>query len=500
MRGSTLGWGALAAGCLGGTAWYLAGAHRAPTFDDAWYLETSFRLFSALKEGPLDFAYAYAAALRIKAPLIALTPFPLYALFGMSERAALWTGPVLAAWTAWSVRAIGRRLHGPEAGDAAGALVLAIPLLYGLSRIFFVETLLTALVAASIAAILEIRKGDRADAARLGALLGLGLLAKSIFPLYVALPLWLRRRELAPRAPLALAVAAGVAATWYAFNLPYVLGFGFSAGFGAIARDYAPGSALSPAVLAGYALELVRTGLSWPLAAAGLLVAACVVAFRRPRGLDDGGRMLLAWTAPLALFAFGVNKDVRYAAPVLPVFALGVAAGWARLRGGARHACAAALAAAAVWVYAGQTFGAPAAPPLTYNGPARASTWDRAALVDALDRSASPRSVVAVALEHPDMNANTLASLAASRGLAWKTTSLGYAQAGAEGALIRLKDKNADHLVLFDGVARAELPAFLNRANDGVAARVDSGRLRARPVAEVAVAPGVTARVLRLLP
>lgn len=500
MRAGALGWGSLAAACLGGTAWHLAGAHRAPTFDDAWYLETSFRLFSALREGPLSFASAYAGALRIKAPLISLTPFPLYALFGMSERVALWTGPVLAAWTAWSVRKIGRRLHGPEAGDAAGALVLAIPLLYGLSRIFFVETLLTALVAATIAAALESRAGDRADAVRLGALVGLGLLAKSLFPVYVALPLWLRRRELAPRAPLAAAVAAGVAATWYAFNLPFVVGFGFSAGFGAIARDYAPGSALSPGALAGYALDLVRSGLSWPLSAAGLLVASCVLVLRRPRGLDEGGRLLLAWAAPLALFAVGVNKDLRYAAPVLPVFALAAAAGWARLRGAARHACAAALAATALWVYAGQTFGVPTAPALAYNGTARASSWDRAALVDALERSATPSSVVAVALEHPDMNANTLASLAASRGRAWRTTSLGYAQASAEGALIRLKDKDADHLVLFDGVTDAELPAFLNRANDGIAARVASGKLRTRPLAEVAVAPGVTARVLRLLP
>ncbi|MEQ1918594.1 MAG: glycosyltransferase family 39 protein [Elusimicrobiota bacterium] len=488
-------WGALASVCLGGTAWFLSRAPYAPTFDDAWYLETSFRLFSALRDGPFTFARAYADALHIKAPLIALIPFPLYALFGMSERAALWTGPALAAWTAWSVRKIARRLHGPAAGDAAGALTLAIPLLYGLSRVFFVETLLTALVSATISAILDARPGRRADAVRLGALVGLGLLAKSIFPIYIVLPLWLRRRELKPGAPLAFAVAAAVAGTWYAFNLPYVIGFGFSAGFGRIARDYGPASALAPAALWGYARGVIGDGLSWPLAAAGALT---FILARQANVAPEARRLEFAWAAPLALFFLGVNKEIRYSLPVLPVFAVATAGAWSRLSGRARTAAGAILAAAALWVYGGQTFGAPPAAPLAYNGPTRSAGWDRGALVDALARAAGPDSVAAIALEHPAMNANTVASCAAARGLRWKTVSLGYAQPDAESALIRLKDKNADLLVLFNGVAEAELPAFLNRANAGVAAAIASGRLSARRVEEVAVWPGVTAVVWAL--
>jgi hypothetical protein len=76
--------------------------------------------------------------------------------------------------------------------------------------------------------------------------------------------------------------------------------------------------------------------------------------------------------------------------------------------------------------------------------------------------------------------------------------SLGYAQDSAEGALIRLKDKGASALVLVEGLPASETPAFLNRANEGVAAAVRTGRLPARETELVPLAAGITARVFRL--
>ena len=45
--------------------------------DDAWYLETGFRLLASLRAGPSAFASAWTHALRIKAPLVCLLPLPL---------------------------------------------------------------------------------------------------------------------------------------------------------------------------------------------------------------------------------------------------------------------------------------------------------------------------------------------------------------------------------------------------------------------------------------
>jgi hypothetical protein len=107
-------------------------------------------------------------------------------------------------------------------------------------------------------------------------------------------------------------------------------------------------------------------------------------------------------------------------------------------------------------------------------------------------------TVAAIALEHPRLNANNLAALAAARGLDLRFVSLGYAQTSAEAALIRLKDKDADRLIIVSGIPEDRLPAFLNRANSGVAAALASGRLPARETVRVNLGPGVTAVVYRI--
>ena len=135
---------------------------------------------------------------------------------------------------------------------------------------------------------------------------------------------------------------------------------------------------------------------------------------------------------------------------------------------------------------------------LAFNGAPQADRgWDRGALVDAV--AGSDGRIAAVALEDARLNANNLSSLAAARGLDLKFVSLGYAQVSAEGALIRLKDKSCDRLVLIEGVPESELPAFLNRANAGIRAMTFSGRLKTKPLARLTLAPGVTATVLRLI-
>ncbi len=481
---------------LAATAWHLARNAAPPTFDDAWYLETSFRLFSALKASPAAFARAYLEAFRIKAPLISLVPLPLYALFGAGERVAVWANLPLAALAAWAwSRAAAEWWRGhPRAKDAAalgGALCALIPLSYGLSRLFLAETLVTALLGMWAWRCAAARRDDRREGFRLGLILGLGLLAKSTFPLLAAGFAWHARERLKPHAKIALLVAVPLAATWYAVNLPYVLGFAWSAGFGAVARDYAGTGGLGARV--DWLVSIARDGYSWPLAAA--MAGVCLVA-RRP---FSGASAALWGLAPLFVYAAGVNREARLIAPLLPVAALLAARAAVSFDGArARAAAAAVLLGAGLAVCADQTFRAGPGRALAFNGaPRRDQGWDRGALVDAV--AASGARVAAVALEDGRLNANNLSSLAAARGLELKFVNLGYAQASAEAALIRLKDKSCDALVVVDGVPEAELPAFLNRANAGVRAMAASGRLRTAPAGSAALAPGVTATVFRLI-
>lgn len=490
-----------AAAVFAATAWHIARNTAPPTFDDAWYLETSFRLFSALKAGPLAFAQAYLDAFRIKAPLISLVPLPLYALFGMGERVAVWANLPLAALSAWAwsrAAACWWRGH-PQGRDAAalgGALVALTPLIYGLSRVFLVETLLCALLGLWAWRCAAARPEDRREGVRLGLLLGLGLLTKSTFPLLAAGFAWPARARLRPHAKRAVILGGALAATWYAANLPYIAGFAWSAGFGSVAQDYAGAGGLAARL--AWLISILRDGLSWPLAAAmGAVGAAAMFSAREKAG--EGMRSAIWGLSPLLVYAAGVNREPRLVAPLLPVAALLAARASVSFDGAAgRAAAAAVLLGAGLAVCADQTFRAGPSRALSFNGaPVGAPGWDRGALVDAV--AASGARIAAVALEDPRLNANNLSSLAAARGLGLKFVSLGYAQTSAEAALIRLKDKSCDALVFVEGVPESELPAFLNRANSGVRAMALSGRLRTKPAARLTLAPGVTATVLRLI-
>ncbi|MDP3541448.1 MAG: hypothetical protein Q8T11_03145 [Elusimicrobiota bacterium] len=480
-----------AAAALAATAWHIARNAAPPTFDDAWYLETSFRLFSALKAGSGAFVQAYVEAFRIKAPLISLVPLPLYALFGMGERVAVWANLPLAALAAWSwsrAAALWWRDHprGKDAAALGGALVALTPLAYGLSRFFFVETLLSALLGLWAWRCAAARPGDRREGIRLGLILGLGLLAKSTFPLLAAGFAWPARERLRPQAKRVMFVGGLLAATWYAANLPYVLGFAWSAGFGSVARDYAGAGGLAARL--DWLTTILRDGLSWPLASA--MAATGAAAAISGKKSDAGTRAALWGLAPLLVYAAGVNREPRLIAPLLPVVALLAArASVSFERTGLRAAAAAALLGAGLAVCAERTFhsAAPSADP----------GWSRVGLVDAV--AASNGRVAAVALESPRLNANNLSSLAAARGLGLKFVSLGYAQTSAETALIRLKDKSCDTLIFVEGAPEPDSPAFLNRANAGVLAMTVSGRLKTSPAARVTLAPGVTATVLRLI-
>lgn len=482
-------------------AWHIGANASPPAWDDAWYLEVSFRLYSALCRGLPEFADQWASAFRLKAPLVSLLPLPLYALAGPSEK----TAPIVSllghglscALTAAAARAAWREHPRRDAIAALAACLVALtPLLYGLSRVFLVESVLTALVAAVVWRAAVARSSPR-DSLLLGLILGCGMLTKVLFPLFLCGVVWLKRRELAPHARPALLVGGALAATWYAFNLPYVVGFAWSAGFGRVAGDYAAGSRGPLA----FPERLASQALSWPLACALAAAVAAAVSTERRGFFDAGTRLALAWAAPLAVFALGRNAEPRLFAPLLPALAmLGARAALSFGSKNARVAATLGLLAAGGLVFVRETFVAADGRSLAWCGaPSRDPGWDRAALLDAAATASGENGVAAVALEHRFLNANNLASLAAARGLPLRVIGLGYTQPSTEGALIHLRDRGATALILVDGAPTAAGADAFNRANAGVAAAVASGRLPAAFAASVELAPGITARVYRLV-
>ncbi|MBI5881678.1 MAG: glycosyltransferase family 39 protein [Elusimicrobia bacterium] len=488
-------------------AWHIFAQKAPPAWDDGWYLEWSFRFHHALKKGLWEFAKSYAGAFRMKAPLISVLPLPFYAILGPGERAALWVNEAGLALIMWWTYRLGRRLYGEEAGWAAAASVGLMPIIYGLSRFFYPETVLIALLTWSLLLVLEARPDDASTGWKLGVALGLGALTKVSFPAFLLCPVWLRRRELWPHAGKVLAVAGAMAATWYAFNAPYVLGHALSSGFGSISKDYGQGAS-SLAGLGIFLSQMVSHAMSWPyaLAAAALLAAAWPSWWRKPSAwrMTEPCRFLLSWAAlPVALVLLSGNRQVRYLAPVLPALAVVMGAAAADLgRKKWGKAAVLALTLAPLAVLSSQTLGFPAPRVMFFNGPpSRDAGWDRGAILEALVGAVPDGAVVAIGLEHPLLNANNLASLSASRGQDYAFVNLNQGGRTAEDALIRLKDKGASCIVMFEGDLPAELAVsydFLNRANAGVQKMLDSGKLPAVKLAEVLVAPRVHATLYRL--
>ena len=171
-----------------------------PSYDEAWYLETSLHLYHRLTDGGLtEFLDAYRRAFGVKAPLLSVLPLPFYLLCGAGRESAMLVNSLLVVVANLYLFLLVRRLYSPSAGLAAVVYYQTMPLACGLSRSFMVEYGLAALV---LVFLYYLVASDgltrRRENIALGVVLGLGLLLKVLFAAFVAGPLLLalyRRRS-----------------------------------------------------------------------------------------------------------------------------------------------------------------------------------------------------------------------------------------------------------------------------------------------------------------
>jgi 4-amino-4-deoxy-L-arabinose transferase-like glycosyltransferase len=319
-----------------------------PLWDEAQYLMESELLFQTLCDsGPGAFLGAFSRTLAIKAPLITALPLPFYALFGESIETARLVGVVSILIASWSLYRLGTVLAGRRAALLAVVFLNTFPLVAGLSRPLMVEYGLMTLVILWVHSLVRWRQGSETSAAlALGLLLGLGMLMKVTFPLYVAGPTavvlgWdvarFRRVRATVWTSMAVIVAVGVpiAAVWYGRNWRTVFGFVAVGGFGRLARDYARPILQHWLALIDQGFGAVAVVLAVALVAATL--AGLLRRLERPSLDKADGALLLAWVAvPAVVLSLTVLKDVRFAVPYMPAVALALGAGWAALSQGRR--------------------------------------------------------------------------------------------------------------------------------------------------------------------
>jgi hypothetical protein len=303
---------------------------------------------------------------------------------------------------------VGRERAGGRAGVLAAVLFGSAPFVVFNTVRVQLDLPLASTVALGVWLVLRTEGfARRAWSLAVGAIVGLGLLIKPPFPVYLApVVFWAlasgQGRSRARNLLLATLVALALSIMWYGprlMGLPAQLG---NRSFKQAAESGHP----DPWSWAALSLYPVTLPMFFGAAATVLLAVGLVVAVRRRAWLELGAVLL-----PFALFLMIQNKNARYTLPILPMAAIVAALALEALRPRWRTmATALTLVVAAIQVSA-TAFALPAtvtvpgtrlggaipAPPVT-------GDWRHAEVLDAVARDAGGRDVaatVSIVPNHP---------------------------------------------------------------------------------------------------
>ncbi|MEK6795000.1 MAG: glycosyltransferase family 39 protein [Spirochaetota bacterium] len=477
-----------------------------PPFDQAWYLETSQRLYSALvKDGIFGCFIAFTKALGgIKAPLLTALPLPFYLIFGNHQLAAMCVNFMFMLILTHSVFRIGEHYFGERAGFIAALVIQTMPMVYALSRQFFMEYALAAMV--SLFVLFLIRSDNftkRGYNTALGILFGLGMLTKITFPLYVGLPClwalvsrWRGEKKFIDRAFIIEMVKIGaisfcIAAVWYVRNFKTTFPYTFSTSYGVVANDYGSEKVFALSTLAAYFTTIGAYVISYYYVVLGLLaviaLSAAIILRRKKKDAVPlaGVALLLLWLVTDIVFMSGRNKEIRYVVPLMPAFAILIGAGFTAFLPRMHHVFFLAVAALVLTLPAVDLVRKSFFIPQYYNAfylhtPDRRD-WHIRDVVEHVYRgaqrmqNASPYVIVAV--EHIAVSANTLSYYAASRQYDSPIyfTSLGYGEKNAANTFRRINEFKPSFILFLDN--SGDLTPFLNAMNATVRRAADNGEI-----------------------
>jgi 4-amino-4-deoxy-L-arabinose transferase-like glycosyltransferase len=315
-----------------------------PMWDQSHYLLTSEQLYHTLtSKGVFSFFTAYMDAMQTKAPLITVLPIPFYLIFGDAYSSALYVNLLFIIVGSIYLYKFVSLVSSKESALLSVLILNSFPLTFAMSREYLVEYGLMTFVIAWMYYILRLEiTSSKKDAYVLGIVMGLGMLMKSSFILYIIFPtlflIVMRTYELKKipaewksNSLIIILSGAIVAGTWYFENLPKIVNFALYAGFSDVAKNWSMGDVFSLNTIFKYWVYFINYGVSFyyfALFAIVLFILFSKFAVSKKtigRCLLDRKYQyfLLIWfIVPFLFFTFTVNKDYRYTLPVYPALAI----------------------------------------------------------------------------------------------------------------------------------------------------------------------------------
>jgi len=329
-----------------------------PSWDQAAYMRTTLQYQAAFDVGGIgELARSIFNTDPSHGPLLTVLLLPFVALFGAEQSSGLLLNLLIAPVLYFAAGEIAYVVFRNWAARLlAIALVAMTPLLVGLFHTVLQDFLLVTLTTLSLLLLLKSEGFQRrGPTLAMAFTMGLGVLTKVTFPLFVIGPVlvvavqvaagWLasRRGEGGARSfdLRALAINLGgaalifvvVAFAWYGPNFTETLDYVRSTTSGPLALGAGPSNPYTVDAVTRFTLGVINFNLSWVILLVGLVAVA--LNFERLRALCAKPlswtplanlAFLLAWAViPYLSVALAKNKDVRLMAPAFPAVAILVA-------------------------------------------------------------------------------------------------------------------------------------------------------------------------------
>ena len=323
-------------------------------WDGGDYFFKSLQYYNVFVNFDSNFISRFNDVSLYRPPLLMLSSVPLYLVFGRSTDVAVMTNILYLIILIFSIYGIGRRIHSKEVGLMAAFIVTFFPIIFGMSRSYWQDFPLTAMVSLSLYLLIRTNYfRDRKYSVLFGLSIGLGMLTKwthfvfltgpflYIFTLSLKLDEESHEEKKRPILNFIIAILVGmvVASFWYIPNGLDVAGklFGLSVGvtgkgdeatrFQQLGETIGPSGTLKSLLF--YGGMLVNEQVSFFFA--GLFLIFTVMLLKRERGKTLW--MFLLWVViPFIAFTLIKNKTTRNTVPMIPAIGLIISWGIMSLR------------------------------------------------------------------------------------------------------------------------------------------------------------------------